>query len=93
VSTLYKPQPQSWQAGIIAGRSRAVVETRTIDDDQGRRCSCCDRDIYRHTKTWWIARHGEYCSQACACVGAAELELLLNTLEMNNEERGGELYE
>lgn len=70
-----------------------MVETRTIDDDRGRRCSCCDRDIYRHTKTWWIARHGEYCSKECATVGAAELEELLKTLEMTNEKREGESYE
>jgi hypothetical protein len=64
-----------------------MVETRTIDDDRGRRCSCCDRDIYRHTKTWWIARHGEYCSRECAEVGARELETILRNIEkMTNHE-------
>lgn len=70
-----------------------MVETRTIDDDRGRRCSCCDRDIYRHTKTWWIARHGEYCSKGCAEVGAAELEEILRKLETNNQQTEEGRYE
>lgn len=58
-----------------------MVQIQTRDEDHGRRCSCCNRDIYRQTRTWWIARHGEYCSRECAAVGAAELEELLRTLE------------
>jgi len=58
-----------------------MVEVRTLEEDQGRRCSCCGRDLYRHSKTWWIARHGEYCSRDCASVGAAELEAILRKLD------------
>lgn len=51
-----------------------MVETKTIESDKGKRCDHCGRDLYVCTQTWWLARHGEYCSKGCGEAGAGELE-------------------
>jgi len=56
-----------------------MIETRTIDEDRGLRCAQCGRDLYRGCVTWWLTRHGEYCSTRCAEEGAQELHTIINS--------------
>lgn len=57
-----------------------MVETRTIPKDAGKRCDQCGKRLDARP-SWFIARHGEYCSKACGEVGASELEAVLSKLE------------
>lgn len=65
-----------------------MVETTTINEDAGKRCHHCGKDIHRHTTTWFIAQHGDYCSRACGEAGASELEAMIRQLEKHWEGEG-----
>jgi len=62
-----------------------MVETKTIDEDAGKRCDECGKDIYRTCRTHWLARHGEYCSVKCATAGELDLARAIAKIESSFE--------
>lgn len=57
-----------------------MVETKTIPKDAGKRCDQCGKRLDSQ-RSWFIARHGEYCSKACGEAGASELEIIISQIE------------